>query len=40
MTSGSIVLIVLTSVIICLQSTLIVLQVVAMKRGPHPHRER
>jgi len=35
-TSGSIVLIVLTSIIICLQSTLIVLQVVAMKRGPHP----
>jgi hypothetical protein len=39
-TAGSIVLIVLTSIIICLQSTLIVLQVVAMKRGPHPHRER
>jgi len=39
MTAGSIVLIVLTSIIICLQSTLIVLQVVAMKRGPHPHRE-
>ena len=29
-------LVVLTSVIICLQSTLVVLQVVAMKRGPHP----
>ena len=40
MTAGSIVLIVLTSIIICLQSTLIVLQVVAMKRGPHPQRER
>ena len=40
MTAGSVVLIVLTSIIICLQSTLIVLQVVAMKRGPHPHRER